>query len=198
MDVGLVRAPRRAHLGRRRARLRDQLPRARARDAAAARCSPPAATSASGNTATTRSIRCGSKRALAIWSAEFTQAYTPRMTGMDRWIAWDKGDFVGRAAALAERDGPAPAQQLVTLEIDALRRGRLRLRAGLARGPQGRLRHLGRLRPYGAQEPRHGARRAGLRRASEPSFRSTSSARSGGARVIAPSPYDPEGRAMRA
>ncbi len=52
--------------------------------------------------------------------AEFTQAYTPRMTGMDRWIAWDKGDFVGRKGALAERDGPAPSHRLVTLEVDAL------------------------------------------------------------------------------
>jgi dimethylglycine dehydrogenase len=41
------------------------------------------------------------------------------MTGMDRWIAWDKGDFIGREAALAERDGGGPAKCLVTLEIDA-------------------------------------------------------------------------------
>ena len=47
------------------------------------------------------------EKSFGIWSAEFTQAYTPRMTGMDRWIAWDKGDFVGRKPALAERDGPA-------------------------------------------------------------------------------------------
>ena len=37
---------------------------------------------------------------------------------MDRWIDWEK-DFVGKSAALAERDGNGPAQQLVTLEIDA-------------------------------------------------------------------------------
>ena len=59
------------------------------------------------------------EKSFGIWSAEFTQGYTPRMTGMDRWIAWDKGDFVGRAAALAERDGPSPSRQLVTLDIDA-------------------------------------------------------------------------------
>ena len=59
------------------------------------------------------------EKSFGIWSAEFTQAYTPRMTGMDRWIAWDKGDFVGRKAALAEREGPAPPHQLVTLDIDA-------------------------------------------------------------------------------
>ncbi len=60
------------------------------------------------------------EKSFGIWSAEFTQGYTPGMTGMDRWIAWDKGDFVGRDAALAERDGDGAAQLLVTLEIDAL------------------------------------------------------------------------------
>ncbi len=60
------------------------------------------------------------EKSFGVWSTEFTQAYTPRMTGMDRWIAWDKGEFVGRTAALAERDGPPPRRRLVTLEIDAL------------------------------------------------------------------------------
>jgi dimethylglycine dehydrogenase len=60
------------------------------------------------------------EKSFGIWSAEFTQGYTPGMTGMDRWIAWDKGDFVGRTAAIAERDGNGPAQVQVTLEIDAL------------------------------------------------------------------------------
>ena len=59
------------------------------------------------------------EKSFGIWSAEFTQGYTPGMTGMDRWIAWDKGDFVGRDAALAERDGDGPAQVLVTLEVAA-------------------------------------------------------------------------------
>lgn len=59
------------------------------------------------------------EKSFGIWSAEFTQGYTPGMTGMDRWIAWDKGDFVGRKAALAERDGEGPAQVLVTLAIEA-------------------------------------------------------------------------------
>ena len=59
------------------------------------------------------------EKSFGIWSAEFTQAYTPGMTGMDRWIAWDKGDFIGREAAIAERDGAGPEQLLVTLEVDA-------------------------------------------------------------------------------
>ena len=59
------------------------------------------------------------EKSFGIWSAEFTQLYTPGMTGMDRWIDWDK-DFVGKKAALAERDSNGPAQIQVTLEIDAL------------------------------------------------------------------------------
>jgi dimethylglycine dehydrogenase len=59
------------------------------------------------------------EKSFGIWSAEFTQAYTPRMTRLDRWIAWDKGEFVGRAATLAEREEPAPERLLVTLAIDA-------------------------------------------------------------------------------
>ena len=59
------------------------------------------------------------EKSFGIWSAEFTQGYTPGMTGMDRWVDWDKGDFIGREAALAERDGNGPRQKLVTLEIDA-------------------------------------------------------------------------------
>jgi dimethylglycine dehydrogenase len=58
------------------------------------------------------------EKSFGIWSAEFTQGYTPGMTGMDRWIDWDK-EFVGKAAAVAERDGNGPAQIQVTLEIDA-------------------------------------------------------------------------------
>ena len=59
------------------------------------------------------------EKSFGIWSAEFTQDRTPGMTAMDRWIAWDKGDFIGREAAIAERDGNGPAMKQVTLEVDA-------------------------------------------------------------------------------
>jgi len=59
------------------------------------------------------------EKSFGIWSREFTQAYTAAMTGMDRWIDWQKPDFVGREAALAERDR-GPATRLATLEVDAL------------------------------------------------------------------------------
>jgi dimethylglycine dehydrogenase len=40
------------------------------------------------------------------------------MAGLDRYVAFDKGEFVGREAALRERESP-PARRLVLLEVDA-------------------------------------------------------------------------------
>ncbi|MGR3493080.1 MAG: GcvT family protein [Shimia sp.] len=59
------------------------------------------------------------EKSFGIWSAEFTQAYTPAQTGMDRWIDWSKGDFIGRAAVEAERASNAPSQVVATLQIDS-------------------------------------------------------------------------------
>ncbi|RWC49821.1 MAG: FAD-dependent oxidoreductase [Mesorhizobium sp.] len=59
------------------------------------------------------------EKSFGVWSREFTQGYTPGQTGMDRFIAWDKGDFIGAEAARGERDGAPSKQVLVTLEIDA-------------------------------------------------------------------------------
>jgi dimethylglycine dehydrogenase len=58
------------------------------------------------------------EKAYGIWNAEFTQAYTPGMSGLDRFVAFEKGDFIGREAALRERE-EGVAQQLVLLEVDA-------------------------------------------------------------------------------
>ena len=58
------------------------------------------------------------EKSFGIWSKEFTQGYTAAETSMDRWIAWDKGDFIGKQSALAERE-TGPAQKLVTLEVNA-------------------------------------------------------------------------------
>ena len=44
------------------------------------------------------------EKSYGIWSAEFTQGYTPGMTGMDRWIDWNREAFIGREAALVQRD----------------------------------------------------------------------------------------------
>ncbi|WP_200841102.1 GcvT family protein, partial [Geminicoccus flavidas] len=60
------------------------------------------------------------EKSFGIWSREFTWTSTPKMSGLDRFVAFDKGDFIGREAALAERDGPPVPRLLATLEIDAV------------------------------------------------------------------------------
>jgi dimethylglycine dehydrogenase len=59
------------------------------------------------------------EKSFGIWSREYGWAYTPGMSGLDRFVAFDKGDFVGRGAALDERDGKTARRKLVTLEIAA-------------------------------------------------------------------------------
>ncbi len=52
------------------------------------------------------------------WAREFSPDYTCAETGLDRFIAWSKGDFIGRAAADAERAAP-PQRKLAVFEVDA-------------------------------------------------------------------------------
>ncbi|MEL6992150.1 MAG: glycine cleavage T C-terminal barrel domain-containing protein, partial [Pseudomonadota bacterium] len=59
------------------------------------------------------------EKSFGIWNAEFTQGYTAAETGMDRWIDWGKADFVGRDAAMAERDSNGPSRRVVTLEVQS-------------------------------------------------------------------------------
>ncbi|UCI25226.1 GcvT family protein [Mesorhizobium sp. B2-8-5] len=59
------------------------------------------------------------EKSFGIWSREFTQGYTPGQTGLDRFIAFDKGDFIGRQAALKERE-VGVSRRIVTLEVDAV------------------------------------------------------------------------------
>jgi dimethylglycine dehydrogenase len=58
------------------------------------------------------------EKSYGIWSTEFTQSTTPGMCGLDRHVAFDKGDFIGREGALRERESPS-TRVLVTLAIDA-------------------------------------------------------------------------------
>jgi dimethylglycine dehydrogenase len=58
------------------------------------------------------------EKSYGIWSTEFTQSATPGMCGLDRHVAFDKGDFIGRDGALRERDAPSE-KVLVTLAIEA-------------------------------------------------------------------------------
>lgn len=58
------------------------------------------------------------EKSFGIWSHEFTQGYTPAETGLDRFIDWEKSDFLGEAAARAAKATPSPGV-LVTLAVDA-------------------------------------------------------------------------------
>ncbi|MFY0691288.1 MAG: FAD-dependent oxidoreductase [Paracoccaceae bacterium] len=53
------------------------------------------------------------------WLSEFSPDYTAAETGLDRFISFRKdADFIGRAAAEAERDAPPP-RKLCAFEVDA-------------------------------------------------------------------------------
>lgn len=58
-------------------------------------------------------------RFFGSWMAEFSPDYTAAETGLDRFISFKKNtDFIGRAAAEAERATP-PNRTLVSFEVDA-------------------------------------------------------------------------------
>jgi dimethylglycine dehydrogenase len=59
------------------------------------------------------------EKGYGYWSREFSRDYTPVMSGLSRFVDYEKPDFVGRDAALRDRDLP-PARRLVLLEVDAL------------------------------------------------------------------------------
>jgi dimethylglycine dehydrogenase len=58
------------------------------------------------------------EKGFGIWTREFSRDYTAAMSGLSRFVAYDKGEFIGRQAALAERNR-VPPKRLVTLEVDA-------------------------------------------------------------------------------
>ncbi|WJY21554.1 FAD-dependent oxidoreductase [Fontisubflavum oceani] len=136
------------------------------------------------------------EKSFGIWNAEFTQGYTPGMTGMDRWIDWEKPDFIGRDAAIAERDGNGPAQVQVTLEIDADGADASGFEPIWAEGEKvgfvtsgGFGHHTGKSLAMALVNQEHAGEGAAL------SVHVVGVERA--AKVIAPSPYDPQGKAMR-
>jgi dimethylglycine dehydrogenase len=58
------------------------------------------------------------EKAYGIWSSEFRQDFTPGMSQLHRFVAYDKGSFIGADAARRERDDP-PSRLLVLLDVDA-------------------------------------------------------------------------------
>jgi dimethylglycine dehydrogenase len=58
------------------------------------------------------------EKGYGVWSLEFSTAYTPAETGLDRYVATDKGEFIGREAFVEARRA-APARRLVLLQLDS-------------------------------------------------------------------------------
>jgi dimethylglycine dehydrogenase len=58
------------------------------------------------------------EKSYGYWSREFSRDYTPAMCGLSRFVDYSKSEFVGRDAALRDRDTPPPLQ-LMTLEVGA-------------------------------------------------------------------------------
>ena len=59
------------------------------------------------------------EKSFGIWNREFTQGYTPQETLFDRFIDFSKPDFVGKQAVVAEKENQSAKRRLVTLEVDA-------------------------------------------------------------------------------
>jgi dimethylglycine dehydrogenase len=58
------------------------------------------------------------EKSFGAWLREYTPDYTPFQAGLDRFIDFAKSGFVGREAALRQRDEP-PSHRLVTLVVEA-------------------------------------------------------------------------------
>ncbi|MEQ8293360.1 MAG: FAD-dependent oxidoreductase [Roseovarius sp.] len=137
------------------------------------------------------------EKSFGIWSAEFTQGYTPAETGMDRWIAWDKPDFIGKAAAQAERDSGGPSTHIVTLEIDAEDADASGFEPVWQNGKRvGFVTSGGYGHTTGKSLAMAMLDRAATAEGTDLTVHIVGAERP--AKVIAPSPYDPSGKAMRA
>ena len=58
------------------------------------------------------------EKGYGVWSLEFSTSCTPAMAGLERFVAADKGDFIGRDAFLAVQ-AAGPEIRLVLLQVDA-------------------------------------------------------------------------------
>ena len=58
------------------------------------------------------------EKSYGAWMREYRPEYTPAETGLDRFVDFRKNDFIGRDAAMRERETP-PGRSLRTLVVDA-------------------------------------------------------------------------------
>ncbi len=58
------------------------------------------------------------EKGYGVWSLEFSTTCTPAMAGLERFVAADKGNFIGREAFLAARE-TGPEMNLVLLQVES-------------------------------------------------------------------------------
>ena len=58
------------------------------------------------------------EKSFGAWMREYRPEYTPAETGLDRFVDLRKNDFIGRDAAMRERDA-RPGRRLCTFVVDA-------------------------------------------------------------------------------
>jgi dimethylglycine dehydrogenase len=58
------------------------------------------------------------EKGFGIWSREFSRDFTPHEAGLGRFLDYAREGFVGREAALRDRDS-SPRRRLVTLSVDS-------------------------------------------------------------------------------
>ena len=58
------------------------------------------------------------EKSYGAWMREYRPEYTPAETGLDRFVDFAKNHFIGRDAAMRERDAP-PGRRLCTFVVDA-------------------------------------------------------------------------------
>ena len=137
------------------------------------------------------------EKSFGTWAREFRPIYGPFEAGLGRFVDLKKGDFIGRAAALAEQ-ASGGERRLITLDVEARGRRRDRRRADLARRQGGRLGHLRRLRPPRRQVARARLRAGGAGRGDRAASRSSSSASAGPRRASSARPSIRRARACAA
>jgi dimethylglycine dehydrogenase len=58
------------------------------------------------------------EKGFGIWSREFSRDYKPVESGLARFVSYDKPDFIGRDAAIRDKESQS-TRRLVLLEVDA-------------------------------------------------------------------------------
>jgi dimethylglycine dehydrogenase len=59
------------------------------------------------------------EKAYRLWGADISADYTPLEAGLDRFVAFDKGDFIGRDALVRQRDEGGPRIRFACIVVEA-------------------------------------------------------------------------------